>query len=204
MRNILKLSIALLSLAGISSVALAANPGAYVGAGIGYGYGEISKAKGGPNLSVSQRNGNAAGRVFGGYNFNQNFGVEGGYNYYGALTSKASDKTGTPWNINYSNQLQSADLVAKAYLPISDSGFNIYALGGGAYVHSSEKVSGTIVAQETTNKVLPKFGVGLAYAIPNSGVTTSLEVSRIQSVGKASNIPNIDTAMLTVSYTFDN
>lgn len=204
MRNFFKLGLAFLALAGISSAALAATPGVYVGAGVGYGYGEQQKLKSSDDVSVSQQRGNVAGRVFGGYNFNQNFGLEGGYNYYGPLTSKATDKTGDNFHIKNSTQLQSADLVGKAYLPISDSGFDLYALGGAAYVHSNQSVSGTITDQTTTNKVRPKFGAGVGYAIPDTGVTTSLEVSRIQGTGSNSAIPNIDTAMMTVSYTFDN
>lgn len=204
MRNILKLSIAFLALAGVSSVVLAANPGVYVGAGIGYGYGEYTKVKSTPTVSVSQQNGNAAGRAFVGYNFNQNIGVEGGYNYYGPMTQKNTSKDGSNFNEKANIQLQSADLVGKAYLPISDSGFNLYALGGAAYVHSNAALKGNISANDTDNAVRPKFGLGVAYAIPNSGITTSLEASRIQKVGNNSNIPNIDEGMLTVSYTFDN
>lgn len=211
MKKFVKLSLAAVALAAVSSAALAAAPGAYVGAGIGYG--RLEQANAFPKGTVpstvktSQQKGNVEGRAFVGYNFNQNFGVEGGYNYVGDATVKANTVKGiTPaGSFKYTNQIQTGDLVAKAYLPISDSGFNLYALGGAAYVHSNEKFSGTGVTnvQTTTNKVRPKYGIGASYDIPNSPVTTSLELSRVQGTGDHTAIPNLDSAMFTVSYTFD-
>lgn len=207
--KLVKLSLVAVALAAVSSAALAAAPGAYVGAGIGYGRLEQANAfpKGSvPNtVSTSQQKGNVAGRAFVGYNINQNFGVEAGYNYFGDATVKASSKSVPNANFKYTNQIQTGDLVGKAYLPISDSGFNLYALGGAAYVHSNEKASGTVLKSSTTstNKVRPKYGIGASYDIPNSPVTTSLELSRVQGTGDKSSIPNVDSAMFTVSYTFD-
>lgn len=216
MKTIAKISVAVVALACLSQAALAATPGTYAGVGLGYGQQESSDYKDAvnkiPGLKATQNRGSVAGRVFAGYNFNQYIGVEGGYNYLGRQNVTVStEKNVTPaYSTTVSNTLQSGDLVAKAYLPLSDTGFNLYALGGGAYVHSG--VSATVNANghgvtiapndASTNAVRPKYGVGVSFDVPNSPITTALEVSRVQGEGSDSNIPNVDTAMLTVSYNF--
>jgi OmpA-OmpF porin, OOP family len=210
MKKLTKFSVAILALAGLSSAALAATPGAYVGAGLGYG--QLEGATVGspvPGVTSSLSKGFVAGRVFGGYNLSQNFGVEGGYSYLGREKYTFKNKQVSDTSVSVTNQLQDLDLVGKAYLPLSNSGFNLYALGGVAYVHSN--VSGNASGKgydvnfgsDSSNAVRPKYGVGVSYDVPNSQLTTSLELSRVQGQGSSSDFPNADSALLTISYNFD-
>lgn len=189
MQKLFKLSLAL-AMAMVSGSVLAANPGVYFGAGAGYSYAQYH------NLSSMStvKAGSPAGRAFLGYNFNRYVGLEAGYNYLG--TSTITTKIPNYGTFKDKITMQSADLVAKGYLPINDSGFNLYALGGGAVVHGTEP------GAKAVTKVDPKAGLGVSYDIPNSGLTTSFEVARIQNVG-TNNLPSDNTAMATLSYTFN-
>lgn len=219
MKKIVKLSIATVSLAIMASQAHAANTGAYVGLGAGAStlntpseniiIGEDAKL-----YKQSHHRTNYAGRVFAGYNFNQYVGVEAGATKYGTASyiNKTIATPAVKGTQHYS--MAAADLVAKAYLPIGESGFNVYALGGAALVQSvntgkvyndNKEVEKATVS--TTHTLLaPKVGVGANYAIPNTNVSTGLEWNRVfgktVDVNMNNTVPSADMYALTVSYNF--
>ena len=104
------------------------------------------------------------------------------------------------------------NLVGKADLPIYDSGFSLYALGGAAYVISKTdtKLNGVpskLKSVSVTNKKLrPTYGVGASYDIPQTQLTTSVEFSRIQGKGNvrtsSSAIPTANEVAFNLAYNF--
>lgn len=222
MKSIVKLTVVALALS--VGVANAAKPGAYIGAGVGasnlgsglgysrlHGYSGINSFA---NGHVSATSPTLAGTAFAGYNFNPYFGLEAGYVNYGTAHN-TSALNGTTASID--RKLQSANLVGKAYLPIQDTGLNLYALGGVAMVKSdttytpgaASLVSGANFSSPTNSpkyNLRPVYGVGASYEIPNSQVTTSIEVSHLQGSGNpatsSSAIPSANLATFGLSYSF--
>lgn len=208
MKKIVKVG-AILCLSTLTSLALAAQTGGYVGAGLG-----ASKLQT-PNTDLNDPNfknqqshsiGGVGERVFAGYNFNKYVGMEAGLTHYASSNYKATGTTQR--SLEYT--LNAVNLVGKAYLPISESGFNVYALGGAAYVKSKvESKSGAYQGDNfayTTNKLRPMYGVGASYDIPQTSLTTNLELSRIQN---SSNLktnphatPSADVLSLNLGYNF--
>jgi len=192
----------------IAGVANAITPGAYVGVGAGASIlrtPDINNTT--PGVSTSQKRGGLGGRLFAGYNFTSNFGLEAAYAAYASSTAKASIG-----NISASekNSLNALSLVGKAYLPISDTGLNAYVLGGLAEVRSQERVTGhnipaSLTGTTTTNNLRPTYGIGMSYDLP-SHMTTNVELSRIQGSGNMktsdSAIPNADMISLNLGYNF--
>jgi OOP family OmpA-OmpF porin len=209
MKKTMKLGLSVVALAVMSSAAVAANPGAYLGVGAGVSRLETPSFNSAGLSSYSQSRGGFGGRVFGGYNFNNYFGLEAGVADYANSTYKATITGVGTEKLTYS--LYAASLVAKAYLPLSDTGFDLYALGGAAYVNSKVKDSQSgnaipnVSSTSTTKKFRPTYGIGAGYNF-NSNVSTTLELSRIQGTGNSasnpSKIPNADMLTLNVAYNF--
>lgn len=228
MNKLVKISAAIISSVAFVGMAQAATPGAYAGAGLGYS--KLSTPKNANigdvagTLSNSTSSGGMGGRLFGGYNFNKYFGLEAAYATYANSKAKGSLSTpdtnvGGTYSASASQKVSedALSLVAKAYLPIQDSGFNVYALGGVAEVFSQNKASFSSQNGDGTpdqasyshtyknNALRPTYGLGASYDI-NSNLTTNLEYSRIQGRGNISTsnnaIPNADLVSLNLAYNF--
>jgi opacity protein-like surface antigen len=216
MKKTLKISAAILALSALTGLASAATPGTYVGGGLGYsnlGTPDHNIVTG-PRAAGLHQSYDKTGwgeRAFAGYNFNEYFGIEGGYAHYAKATYKTSAPGLASGSVEYS--FQDINLVGKAYLPVYDTGVNVYALGGVAYVRSygDEKLSSSIpgVAQhqsKTNNKFRPTYGVGVSYDIPQTQLTTNVEFSRVQGTGNVyssnSAIPSANLVTLNLAYNF--
>lgn len=214
---------ALLTLAGGS--AFAANQGGYAGIGLGGSNSKLNvfdkddKSYVAANKgSISNEYSSVAGRIFGGYNITENFGVEVGYNNYG--TSKQTVKM--LQNIGVANQevkykLSSLDVRGKAYLPLLDNNANIYALAGAAYVKQdveSHVADPNNLYRVRTNelksnkRVRPVVGLGANYNVTPQ-VTAGVEFAHVKGFGKLDQdkpnnkaMPNINSLMFTVAYNF--
>lgn len=212
-----KVTLAVTALALSASInAFAATSGAYVGLGLGAS--RLDTPNLNPNFvemsyNYSQSRGGLGERIFAGYNFNQYIGAELGLANY-AQSKYTLSFPSIPGNnsADVKYNMQALDLVAKAYLPISNSGFNVYALGGAALVNSKVQSSDKLdiindysSQTVTTRKVRPIVGVGASYDVSRS-VTTALEYSHIQGTGNVKTsdkaIPNADMISLNVSYNF--
>ncbi len=214
MKKTLKISAAVLALSALTGVASAAITGTYVGGGLGYSMLDTPDHNivTGPDATVLSQSHDRNGwgeRAFVGYNFNEYFGLEGGYAHYNQAHYKLSAPGFASGSVDYS--FQDINLVGKAYLPVYDTGVNVYALGGGAYVRN--KVDGSYNAlgvqgggSKTTYKVRPTYGVGVSYDIPQTQFTTNLEFSRIQGTGNVAHsdsaIPSANLVTLNLGYNF--
>ena len=138
-----------------------------------------------PGQTLSQR-GNAV-KVFGGYHFNPNYGVEAGYAALGSLTTSAMQD----------GKASSVFGAATGRLPLGDS----FALHGrlGA---SHGKVSGTDSAPNSStvfgskNSVL--LGVGAEYR-PKPNIALTL---KYDSFGKLSNNVDASSVVFGLHFTF--
>lgn len=195
----IKLSLAIISIAAFSSIASAAKPGSYLGAGLG-----LSQLRASDNIigvTTSKQVRGLGERGFVGYNFNEYLGLEAGLSHYAPSIFKNN-------LVKETHSLNALDVVTKAYLPLADSGLNIYGLAGIAYARSVVEVKALNNTHSITNKVRPKYGVGVSYDIPQSNWGTNVEWSRIQGVGNmktnaAKAIPNADMLSLNIAYKFD-
>lgn len=225
MKKIVKFSLAILSLATIASSSFAAVEGSYLGAGLG-----VSRLRtlndylvtgpGARAFTQSRELGGFGARAFGGYNFNRYLGLEAGFSHY--ANSEYKSNLSSVFHASRKYSMNAFDVVGKAYLPIGETGFNVYGLVGGALVRSNNVVksslnlpptghfaafTGKAKESKVTTRLRPKFGVGVSYDIPESKFTTSLELSRIQGTGNVKKnikaIPNADMLTLNVAYNFD-
>ncbi len=219
MKKITKISATLLASLSLVGLANAATPGAYVGMGLGAStlrtpdsyFFNTSNAAGSSN---KRQHGGLGGRLFAGYNVNNYFGLEASYATYANSLYKANT-TGRNASLKYSDDAVS--LVGKAYLPLDDSGFNAYVLGGLADVRNQVRynnngvplASGVTAALKTGThnyySIRPVYGIGMSYDLQDH-VTTNLEVSRIQGKGNVkksvSAMPNADMISLNIGYNF--
>lgn len=218
MKRTSKLGLAIAASAFVMGSASAATVGSYAGIGLGASTLDTPKVESVDTIygqtSVSSKKGGLGARLFAGYNFNEYLGLELGVTHYADSTYKISigDETfGAKTKATYSEN--TVDLVGKAYLPISDSGFNLYALGGVAATFNKFKASTSVygsdeqVPSESTSyrKFRPKFGAGVSYAI-DQNVSANFEVTRVQSDDsfkrQSHPVAKADMAAFTVSYNF--
>lgn len=176
----------------VAANASAATDGFYVGGQAGVG---VVHEKQEINNSKFHNKG-LAGRVYTGYQVNQNFAAELGLTKFhnvtetvNAISTKATVKTAA------------VDLVGKGILPLQN-GFGVYGKAGVAYVKQTETVkSGSEKDSASAHKMYPTFGAGVTYSVTQN-VDTDLSWTRIQKVGSKSNIPSSDFFGLGVSYHF--
>lgn len=182
----------------------AATPGSYVGAGLGYSKLNTPSQplffQGGAS-KVTQQVGGLGLRGYGGYNFNPYFGIEAGLadyapsKYYGHAS---------PANSSLEYSMTVMDIVGKTYLPLGQSGFDLYALAGVAGIE--DKIE-TVDNTNKYHKLRPKVGVGVSYAIPKSNVSTSIELTHIEGTGNLNSnphaLPSSNAVMLNFTYNFD-
>lgn len=208
-----------LCFSALANITYAANPGVYFGAGLG-----LSKLMTtddypfdytvGTQGEASKERGGLGGRVFIGYNLNQYLGLEGGYAGYAASKYNATVDHSSS-SLSYG--LKAFDLVAKAYLPVSDSGFNLYALGGAALATDVTRYNdgGVPAASGYTlpasgaslvrHKILPVYGAGIGYDF-SKAVSANIEFSHLKGWGNtdtnAQAIPSANLLTLNFSYHF--
>ncbi len=181
MNKIITVCLITASSLAFASMTIAATPGSYIGLGLG-GSNVPS-----PNIfaaTTSTTTMGFAGRAFGGYNVNRNFGVEAGYAYYKQASANVSSGGASA---SLTRDISTINLVGKAYLPLEDN-FDLYALGGGAmvlnkvgYTNSGVPVNaGVSYAAGTAHMISPELGAGAMYAISNQ-LSTGVEYSYIFS-----------------------
>lgn len=190
---ILSLAIAGLASFGAASIASAATaPAGYVGVQIGQGDTHWSKGDVKNVTSASIDNNRLTGRVFAGYQFNENLAAEFGYSHFDDTKYKRINGTSANGKIRE----YVYDLVGKAILPLPNN-FNVYAKAGVANVHA--KASGSLNSNNGTATELT-YGLGAAYDV-TPVVPVDLSWTHINS---GSGIPKSDFVALGISYHFND
>lgn len=174
-----KVVLGILATAAIfSGTAFAAAPGFLVGAQIGGSnsnlgtsdFPNIRNAAGVQNAQVTNRNG-FAGRIYGGYQFNQWFVAELGYARY-AKTNVYSPQSGITRSASYNV----VDLTAKGIYTFADC-VGVFAKLGVAYVNNIN-----FFPNNSKSATRPLYGIGAQYEFsPN--VVADVSWTRIQKGG---------------------
>lgn len=198
----------------VAASASASNPGAYIGGQLGWGTVHQDGINFNEFTKHSAKNSGLAGRLFTGYQFNQNFAAELGYTRFqnGTASGVETENFG---GINYAESAEATlkahavDLVAKGILPL-ENGFSLYGKVGAAYLYESIEVSDTFSIANynysysgtaSAHKILPTFGAGVTYDI-NQNVSTDLSWTRIQKVGNANDLKSTDFVAVGLAYHF--
>lgn len=188
------------------NAAFAASPGVYSGFGIGPGLVKPSSQQLLKKTDTSGFN----GRAFGGYNFNQHFGIETGYARYSHSSLYKSDMANTGYALN------AIDLVGKGYLSFNQGDLNVYLLGGMAYAQDTVTYENAMASindannvSRTYNQLRPVYGVGADFdLLSGSKLSTNLEMTRIQGAGgdvktNPNALPSSNLLTWDISYHFD-
>jgi OOP family OmpA-OmpF porin len=146
-----------------------ADEGSYVGVGLGYGTQKLDHLGSGEN----QHTGKLGAKIYGGYQFNDNFALEGGYHYLNKTKAdwSTSYDRWTKESGNFSLQGHLFSVAAVGIIPVN-SQFSLFGkLGGGAY-HAKAKAAWTETdfygtesenASKTKTHGVPVFGLGGEY-----------------------------------------
>jgi OOP family OmpA-OmpF porin len=198
----------------IMSNANAADAGAYLGGQVGWGsIHQFNEDNDNDLISYSHKDQGVAGRLFAGYQINNNFAIETGITKFSNATFKDTESfLGTTYTSNGKIEAYAVDVVGKAMLPLQN-GFGIYGKLGAAYL--SEKASYTAAVNDpdfgtesfsgdaSAHKVRPTFGAGVSYDI-NKNLVADLSWSHIQKIGADNNtgLENTDLVALGLAYHF--
>ena len=207
--------VSLLALAGFaafcSTSAVAQDaPGFYVGGSLGAtrahfnndAYNNLARNNGFAINSSSVDNRSTGGKLFGGYQLNPNFAVEGGYFDLGRFNYSGVTSGGTYSGNTRSNGLN-LDLVGT--LPLSDR-FSVLGRVGAAYERTRDSSSSNGFAPPRTangsrNDTNLKYGLGLQYAITDA-LSLRGEIERYHRVNDPIRRGNVDMASIGLVYRF--
>lgn len=186
--------------------------GWYVGGALGgsqqhLGGGQIDNALSNQGLTSSSSidKSDTSLRLFGGYQFNRNFALEGGYvnlgkfNYSSTVSAPAAD------TVNGHLSVHGADLAAVGMLPLGEQ-FGLFGKAGAFYAQTklSESSGGAVaVGDQSHNSTSPLLGAGLNYDITKK-VAVRGEVDRYFRVGDSGSTGrgDIDQYTVGVAYRF--
>lgn len=184
----------------------------YMGGNIGQSKAKIDDARIATQIpgtaSISDDNKGNAFKLFGGYQFNKNFAVEGGYFNLGEFGYTASTvppvAAGT---LNGKIKLQGLNLDAVGMLPLADK-FSVFGRFGLQYAQAKDTFSGTgIVAtpanpNPSKNALNYKAGVGAQYDF-NQSLGMRVEAERYRINDAINNKGDINMYSVGLVYRFD-
>ena len=198
-----------------SGLALAQQPGFYVGASIGQASVDSDSSNlasqltsaGASNVSVSQDDSDTAWKIYGGYQFNPYLGIEGGYADLGKYTASATGRIGTN-GFTASGDVDAyaifADLVG--HLPLMDNSLSIFGKVGMAYTKTKLNASASAAgfsasASDSDSEVVPKLGIGARYNFTKQFAIRA-EYEWYFNVGDESKTGESDISVWSIGATF--
>lgn len=208
----------ILGVSGVAILILTATPlavaqdsGWYIGANIGQSRAKIDNSQITRNLlgegfavtSLSNDDRTTGYKLFGGYQFNKYFALEGGYFDLGTFGFSAA--TLPPGTLNGSARIKGLNLDAVGFLPFTQS-FSAFGRVGLDYAQARDSFTGTgfvnvLNANPSTRNTYYKFGVGLQYALTQSFALRA-EVERYRVNDAIGNKGDIDLVSLGLVYSF--
>jgi OOP family OmpA-OmpF porin len=185
--------------------------GWYVGAGVGRSHAKIDdpriidglSAQGFSTDSISDDNRDTGYKLFGGYQFNRNFALEGGYFYLGRFGFTAD--TAPAGTLNGSIKLRGVNLDAVGFLPFTGK-LSAFGRTGADYSQARDAFSGAGLVDVTNpspskNCLNYKLGLGLQYAF-NESLAMRLEAERYRIDDAVGNKGDIDLYSVGLVYRF--
>ncbi len=197
-----------------SPFAVAADPGGYVGFNVGQSRAKIDDERiirnlmggGFPGLvSIVDDDRDTGYKLYGGYQFNKNFAVEGGYfdlGKFGFVATTAAPNAGT---LSGNIKLKGVNLDLVGILPITEK-FSALGRVGVNYAEAKDHFSGTgavVVTNPNPTKkdTNYKFGLGLQYDFTQSlGMRAEVERYRINDA--VGNKGDVDLVSLGLVFRF--
>lgn len=179
--------------------------GWYMGGNIGLSTSNIDKDRiiqNLPNSLYTDDEKDLGYKLFGGYQFNKYFALEGGYFNLGKFNYALSTATGTAGgNI----KIMGVNLDAVAILPVTEN-FSVFGRAGVNYAQAKDSFSttGSISITDTDPKKSDlnyKFGAGIQYAITDA-VGIRLEAERYRINDAVGNRGDIDLFSVGLTYRF--
>jgi OmpA-OmpF porin, OOP family len=131
-------------------------------------------------------------KLFGGYRYNQNFALEGGYTDLGKFNARRDVTAPVIGSISRDMKTSGFDLAAVGIFPIQN-GFSLFGKIGAMYTmtRSSISINGALLPAAGLTDLSPrrsewnpKFGIGAGYDF-SSGLGLRLEYERVTNVGDA-------------------
>ncbi len=192
-------------------LALMAGSGWYGGANIGDANAKIDDARIANSMqggaftatSITDKDHDLGYKIFGGYQFNENLSVEGGYFDLGNFGfSAATVPAGT---LNGEVQITGFNMDVVGTWPLTEK-FSVIARIGWSSTESKSSFSGTglvhvIQPESKENDINPKFGVGLQYHVTES-FGLRLEVERYRINDSVGNTGDVDLTSMGMTYRF--
>jgi len=205
-------TLGLVALAAIASpLAMAADPGWYLGANIGQSRAKIDDARitsgllgsGFNTSSIADDNRDTGYKIFGGYQFNENFAVEGGYFDLGRFGFTAT--TVPAGTLSGNIKLRGVNLDLVGTVPITER-FSAFGRVGLNYAQARDNFTGAgavsvLNASPSKRDTNLKLGLGLQYALtPALGMRLEAERYRINDA--VGNKGDVDLVSLGLVYRF--
>ncbi|MBE0514486.1 outer membrane beta-barrel protein [Sulfurimonas sp.] len=178
------------------------NSGWYIGANIGMSTANVDEGEITKNLtnpSYSDDESDFGYKLFGGYLFNKNFALEGGYFDLGKFDYSLTTGTGTAAG---DIDIIGLNLDAVGILPITED-FSAFGRVGVIYAKAKDSFSGSLSIPENAKEsdFNYKFGAGLQYAITDA-VAVRLEAERYRINDAVGNDGDIDLFSIGLTYRF--
>lgn len=205
-------ALSLLALAVIASpFAMADDAGWYVGANAGQSRAKIDDARitsgllgsGFATTSISDDDRSTGYKVFGGYQINKNFALEGGYFDLGKFGFNAN--TVPAGTLNGNIKLRGLNLDAVGILPITEK-FSAFGRAGVNYAQAKDSFSGTgavgvLNPNPSTRGANYKLGLGVQYAFTDA-LAMRAEVERYRINDAVGNKGDVDLISVGLVYHF--
>lgn len=205
-----RLSLLILAIV-VSTNALADDSNWYMGANVGKSTAKIDDpriisglmSQGVTSVTISDNDRDNGYKLFGGYQFNNNFAVEAGAFDLGSFGFKANTQPQGTFTGNASMRGLNLDLVGT--LPISER-FSVFGRIGAAYTETKDTFTGTGLVSVPTpypsaREVNPKIGLGLQYAFTKA-LAMRAEVERHRVNDAIGNKGDIDLVSVGLVYRF--
>lgn len=192
----------------LSPLAMAQDTGWYGGANVGQSRATIDDARirsGNPGFNsatITDDDRSTGYKIFGGYQLNKNFAVEGGYFDLGKFGYTATAPGGT---LNGSMKVRGLNLDLVGTLPVTEK-FSVFGRVGVNYAQTRDNFSGTgnvIVTNPNPRKndTNYKFGAGVQYAFTDS-LAMRLEAERYRINDAVGNKGDVDLYSVGLIYRF--
>lgn len=195
----------------VSPFAVADDTGWYVGANVGQSRAKIDDARitssllgsGFTTTSLTNDDRDTGYKIFGGYQFNKNFALEGGYFDLGEFGYTAT--TLPAGTLNGNIKLKGLNLDAVGILPITDK-FSAFGRVGVNYAQAKDSFTGAGAISVSNpnpskNETNYKFGLGLQYALTDS-LAVRAEAERYRINDAVGNRGDIDLFSVGLVYRF--
>ena len=193
------------------AVAQDSTTGPYLGANVGttrakFNNDSINSTLAGQSFTVNSRtedNSSTGYKLFGGYQFNRNFAVEGGYFDLGRFNySLNTTPLGT---FSADTRVRGLNLDLVGFLPLTEQ-FSVFGRAGAAYAQSRANFARTgalPLANSPTsrNDTNLKVGIGMQYAFTEA-LALRAELERYRVSDPVRNRGNIDMASIGLVYRF--